>query len=208
MRAEDVEVFGAEEVGVADFDGVLPIGWELREEGVERCEEIAQAGEMGGMKGGELEDEDAGFLAMRGEGAEEGVEEERGVEEVGVVRSGAVAETFEAREFFHRDFVGDFEAQAEVIRDLRAEVGQVFLRREAVVAGVNADRGENFGVFLEALGLEAFVREFAAREVALLVVDLSEPALVFPRGGAEEEVAFPREAGRLAGECRGERAGS
>ena len=207
MRAEDVEVFGAEEVGVADFDGVLPVGRELREESVEWGEEIAEAGEMGRVEGGEFEDEDAGFPAMRREGSEEGVDEKRGVEEVFVLRSGAATKAVEAGKFFHRDFVGDFVAQAEVVGDLRTEAGQIFFRGEPVVAGIDADGRKGAGVFLEALGLEAAGGEFAAREIALLVVDLPEPTLVFPRGGAEVEVGLPREAGCLAGEGRGENAG-
>jgi hypothetical protein len=50
VRAENVEVFGAEEIGVADFDGVLPVGRKLAEEGVERGEEVSQAREVGGVE--------------------------------------------------------------------------------------------------------------------------------------------------------------
>ncbi|MFN9954558.1 MAG: hypothetical protein ACK55I_15795, partial [bacterium] len=67
-------------------------------------------------------------------------------------------------------------------------------------AGVDADRRENLRVFLEAFGLESFLREFAAGEVARLVVDLSDPALVFPRGCAEIKTAVVRQRVRGAGQ--------
>ena len=139
VRAEDVEVFRAQQIRVAHLDAVLPIGRELPEEDIQRGDEIAEAGEVGRIKRGELEDEDAGFRAMGGERSEEGVEEKFGVEEMFVVRSRAVAEAVELGKFFHRDLVGHFVAEAEAIRDLRAEIGQIFLRRKTVVTGVDAD---------------------------------------------------------------------
>ena len=205
---EDVEIFRPEQLGVAHLNAVLPIGRELPEEGIERGNEVAQALEVRRIKDGEFEDEHAGFPVMRRERAEEGVDEKFGLEEVFVLRPGAVAEAVELGKFFHRDFVGHFVAQPEVVGNLRAKAREEFIRGKAVVAGIDADGWKGVGVFLEALGLEAAGGNFAAREVALRVVDLPEPALVFPRRGAEVQVVFPREARCLAGERRGEREGS
>ena len=200
VRVEDVEIFRAEEFGVADFDAVLPVGRKLSEKFIERGDEIAQALEVRRIERRKLEDEDAGLLAMRGERSEERVDKELGVEEVRVVGACAVAEAIQLGKFFHRDLVGHFEGQAESVRHLRAEVGEIFFRREPVVAGIDADGRKDFRVFFEALGLEAFGREFPACEVALLVVDLSKPTLVFPRGRAEVEVAVARQRVRGGGE--------
>ena len=70
MRAEDVEIFGAEQVGVAHLDAVLPARGKLPQKAVERCDEVAQAREVGGVEGGEFEDEDACFFAVGRERSE------------------------------------------------------------------------------------------------------------------------------------------
>lgn len=63
---------------------------------------------------------------------------------------------------------------------------------------IAADDGEGARVFLEALGVEAFLAELAACRVAIGGVDGSEPAGVFPGAGAEVNALLgeAREPGR------------
>jgi hypothetical protein len=119
-----------------------------------------------------------------------------------------LAEAVELGKLFHRDFVGHFVAQPEVVGNLRAKAREEFIGGKTVVAGIDANGRKVVGVFFEALGLEAAGGEFAAREIALRVVDLPEPTLVFPRRGAEVKIGLARQARCLPRECRGQRAGS
>ncbi|MFM1945093.1 MAG: hypothetical protein RI897_4075 [Verrucomicrobiota bacterium] len=179
------EVVGDEPVAVTDFDTVGPVGRELGEEGIEIGEEIASLGVVSGPEAGEFEDDEADLAADLGAGFEEARGEEVGVEEVGVGLAGARAEAFEVGEFADCDGVGDFESELEVWGDLFGEVGEVLGSGEVVISGVDTDCGEGFGIFREAVFFEAGFGVVTAVDIAVAGVDLVEPALVFPAGGAE-----------------------
>ena len=87
-----------------------------------------------------------------------------------------------------RDVVGHFESEAIVLRRVRHQPLDPLWRREAVVAGVHADCGEDFSVLAEAFAIEARCGKLAARQVALRAVERAQPAFVFPGGRADVDV--------------------
>ena len=58
-------------------------------------------------------------------------------------------------ESFHGDFVGYFESELEIGRDLGSEALERPDSRKCVIGGVNTDGFEDLGVFAQAISLEA-----------------------------------------------------
>ena len=88
------------------------------------------------------------------------------------------------------DLLRDFEGEAEIRGHVREEAAPELLRGELVEGEIAADGGEDLGVLAEAFLLEQFLREAAAREIAVAVVDLVQPAFVFPGAAADEDIAL------------------
>jgi hypothetical protein len=88
------------------------------------------------------------------------------------------------------DLLRDFEGEPEVRRYVREEAAPEFLRGELVEGEIAADRGEDFGVLAEAFLLEQFLREAAAGEVSVAMIDLVQPAFVFPGAAPDEDIAL------------------
>ena len=118
------------------------------------------------------------FLAMRLQRGEEEPLEKVRVREIRVHRSRSWAEPCEAGEFPLRDFVRDLEGKFEPIRHLGAEPRHIGWRGKAVVARIDANRGEGLRVVVEARLVEFRLRELPARQVAWLVVDRSAPTRI------------------------------
>jgi hypothetical protein len=78
------------------------------------------------VEAGEFEHEQADFGADGLAGGEESFGEEIGIEEVGIGGAGLDAKAGQIRKLFDGDGVGDFEGEAEIIRGLGGQAGQVF----------------------------------------------------------------------------------
>ena len=88
----------------------------------------------------------------------------------------------------HCDFFRNLETELEGRRRLVEKLLPVRGGGELVEAEVAADHGECFGILPQAFGLKLLLRELPPFDVAVLAVDVPQPALVFPRGGAEKHV--------------------
>ncbi len=86
---------------------------------------------------------------------------------------------------FECDFVRHLEAETKVVGHRIAQSLEGFFRGELVIARVDTDGLEGLRVFGETVFLKAFLADLAAMEIALFVVEKSEPALVFPRRSAD-----------------------
>lgn len=179
-----------EERFVSDFDAVLPIGGEFGEESVHCSGEFPAFVELARVEARELEDEDTNLGLDGFAGAEESLFEQLCIQEVFVIFAGQVTEAREFGKFLDGDVIGDFEGEPKVFGDLVREAGEVFFVGEAVVSGIDADRFEDFGVFLEAMAFEPSFSDLTAVEVAIFGVQLANPAGVFPRGSAEIDLLF------------------
>src|SRR6476646_1782651 len=92
-------------------------------------------------------------------------------------------------ESFRGEVLGYFEIPSQVPGRAGEELlpeGRLGNRVEREVA---ADDGERFCVLQYAFLVELLLREFAAREISLRSIDLSQPSFVPPRTGADED--FP-----------------
>src|SRR6185312_16508290 len=88
---------------------------------------------------------------------------------------------------FCGEVLGYFEVPSQVtgcvVEELLPE-GRLGNRVEREVA---ADDGKRFCVLQYAFLVEFLLREFAAREIPLRSIDLSQPSFVPPRAGADED---------------------
>ena len=128
----------------------------------------------------ELENQHADVLPERFARAQERRAEHFCAQKMIVPFSREAPVTRQIGEVFDRDGVRDFERETEVRRDWSAELCQPLLGRELVVARIDANRVKGLRVFFQTGGLEFRLREFLSRQVALLVVELSAPARIFP----------------------------
>ncbi len=123
VAAESVRKRSVEPLFVADFDGELFVGRELREEGFEDGEEVALRFEFGAIEEWELENERAEFF----------FEDGGGVEKFGEV-GGSVF-----KEFVVGDDVGNLEGKNEVGRSLVVPLLDGFRAERAVEGGIDFD---------------------------------------------------------------------
>jgi hypothetical protein len=126
--------------------------------------------------------------------------EQGGVEEVRVDRALAGAEAVEVREALEGDVVGDLEGEAEAFGDIGHQAGEVFLGGKAVIGGVDADGAEDGGVLGKAGLLEPGFAELAAVGVAVVGIQETAPARVFPGGGPEVDPAGCEACQQVGGE--------
>src|ERR1017187_131574 len=80
-----------------------------------------------------------------------------------------------------RHCICHFEAELKIIGHCIHQFLQILATREIVIGGVHADGLEHSGVFTEAIPLETCLGNLAPILVARWRVELSKPALVFPR---------------------------
>src|SRR6185436_12225782 len=85
-----------------------------------------------------------------------------------------------------RDFVGDFEAEPEIGWHLIRESLKVLATRKGIIGCIDANRLKDFGIFSQAITLEPCLCNLAAILVPGRRVELTEPAVVFPRRRANE----------------------
>ena len=128
----------------------------------------------------ELKNQHADFFFDQFALAEKRFAEQLRIQKMLVVLASLVAKTREIGEAFQGDGVGDFDAKAKRSGHLRAQASEVFLRGEFVVTGVKTDSRERLGIFRKAVALEPRFGEFAARDVARLVINLAAPFRIFP----------------------------
>src|SRR5262249_49364096 len=122
------------------------------------------------------------------ERAQKGVAEQGVVQKGIVLHSGARSIAVVLGETRDRDVLRYFEREEQRLWSglkqlLPEDVGWELVERE-----IATNDGKCFGVFVDALGLEALLRIAAARGVALPRVDLVHPALVLPRAGPDVDI--------------------
>ena len=133
------EVLAAEEVGIADLDGITKGSGQRREERVKLGQKLAgvAAGLFG--KGAELENEYGHALAIGLQKIQEGIAEQFRIEERGILLSSARAVARVRREDFHRDLFRNFKCVLERRRGGGEQALPVGFRRELVERKIAAD---------------------------------------------------------------------
>ena len=147
VAAEGGEVFGLKKRVVANFDGVLPPFGEFFEEAVEVGDEFASGGKVTGVELGEFEDKDADGGPKIFAWVEERVGEKFVVQKVRIGLTCGLSVAWLIGEVFEGEDVRDLKREAEVWRCGSAEFFEGGFGGELVIAGVDADGREGFGVF-------------------------------------------------------------
>ncbi len=91
-------------------------------------------------------------------------------------------------EYLARHLFRHFEGEAEMLRSLSEKLTPELRGGELVKGEIAAHRRENLAVLSQTLGLENFLGEASARQVAIPAVDLPQPALVLPGTAADVDV--------------------
>jgi hypothetical protein len=88
--------------------------------------------------------------------------------------------------FLERDRIGHLEAKLEITGHGIRQLLQIFPPGEIVIGGVHANRFEHFGILGQAIALKTGLGEFAPMKVPVPVIELIQPAFIFPTGRANE----------------------
>jgi hypothetical protein len=91
--------------------------------------------------------------------------------------------------------------QQESIRDLAGEIADISLVREPIEACIDAHRTKRLRVFGKAFRLESCPGNLAPVFISLRGIKLTEPALILPRTGANEDLPRREFAKTLAEGC-------
>ena len=102
--------------------------------------------------------------------------------------AGAGAEAIELWKLSESEIGGDFKREAKPVRDLGAEGSDGGGRGERVISGIYGNGREDLGVFAQAITGEPGLGEFPASVIAFGSVEPSQPAWIFPGGGADQDV--------------------
>jgi hypothetical protein len=105
------------------------------------------------------------------------------------------------RKLLHRHVFGNLERELELGGRRRKQLAPVIGRRKLVEREIATNDRKCFGVLGQAFVVEAFLRKTAARRIALARINLSEPAFIFPRAGADENI-LGRKGGESSAEAR------
>jgi hypothetical protein len=112
----------------------------------------------------------------------------RRIEERRIIVAGARPIAGMTGKLLNRDVLGNFERELQLGGRGGKQLAPVIRGRELVKREIAANDRKCFGVFGQAFVVEALLRETAAREIALLGINLPEPAFVFPGAGADENI--------------------
>src|SRR5208282_2119275 len=148
------------------------------QEGIEPRQEVGQTGKGGFGERAELEDQGRDPVAVAFQRPGELFVEQTVVQEALVRGARTRAVPGVAGPPRHGDFFWNLETELEGWRRLVEELLPVRGGGELVEAEVAANHGEGFGILPQAFGLELLLREPPALDVAVLAVDLPQPALV------------------------------
>src|SRR5580698_2804864 len=91
-------------------------------------------------------------------------------------------------ELLHADVFRDFEGEPQGRRRRTEQLAPVLLGRELIEGEIAANDRKCFGVFVQAFVLKTLLRKPAARQIAVAGINLTEPALIFPGTGSDENV--------------------
>ena len=158
------------------------------EEGVESFGEGRGGGPCARGEAREFEHEHPDVFAVRREGGQKRTAEKIRIKKPRIGVAGAGAEAIEPWKLSKGEISGDFKREAKPVRDLGAEGSDAGGRGERIISGIYGNRGENLSVFAQAFAGEPSLGEFPSGVIAFGSVEPSQPAWIFPRGGADEDV--------------------